>query len=100
MGADALKKDNAETKEKIKLYARLIEDRKAQIEQEEIDINKQEDLDEHSVTRKLAHTDAGDVSDIADLETPTAINKSIDTEQIVSKRVERINGVTITQVEP
>ena len=39
MSIDALKKDNVETKEKIKLYARLIEERKAQIEQEEIDMN-------------------------------------------------------------
>lgn len=44
------------------------------IEVNQINANQQEDLHENSVTRKLGHTDIGDISDI--LEQGSALNKS------------------------
>ena len=73
-GAEILKKENAELKEKMKLYLRLIEEQKANIEKMEAEANQPEDLHEISVTRKLGHTDIGDISDI--LEVGSALNKS------------------------
>ena len=66
-GAEALKRDNAEAKEKIKLYVKMIEEQKRNIEKAQANANQQEDLQENSVTRKLGHTDFGDISDMLEL---------------------------------
>ena len=85
-GAEILKKENAELKEKMKLYLRLIEEQKANIEKMEAEANQPEDLHEISVTRKLGHTDIGDISDI--LEVGSALNKSQEGTDIYQSRIE------------
>jgi len=82
-GAFELRKENKELKEKMRLYLRLIEEQKLNIEKTEAEANQPEDLHEISVTRKLGHTDIGDISDI--LEVGSAVNKSQETDHYISR---------------
>ena len=75
-GVDGLKQANADLQKKIKRYIRLIEEAKIANEKAAADGVVTEDLNETSVTRKLGHTDMGDISD--DFERGSAVNKSID----------------------
>ena len=76
LGAHDLRAANAELKNKIKRYIKLIEEQKVAIEKAEADANVIEDLNEFSVTRKLGHTDMGDISDT--FEMGSALNKSVE----------------------
>ena len=75
-GVDGLKQANADLQKKIKRYISLIEEAKIANEKAAADGVVTEDLNEFSVTRKLGHTDMGDISDI--LERGSALYKSID----------------------
>ena len=60
----------------MKRYYHLIEEQKKANEKAALEANIQEDMNEFSVTRKLGHTDMGDISDT--LELGSAVNKSIE----------------------
>ena len=67
---------NAELHAKIKRYHGLITERKDLLKKLEAEGNMPEDVHETSVTRKLGHTEMGDISDT--LELGSAINKSVE----------------------
>ena len=75
-GVDGLKQANADLQKKIKRYIGLIEEAKNANDKAAADGIVTEDLNENSVTRKLGHTDMGDISDM--LERGSALYKSID----------------------
>ena len=76
MNAQELKVANADLRKKIKRYVKLVEEQKASLEKLENEPVFQEDLNELSVTRKLGHTDMGDISDT--LELGSALYKSVE----------------------
>jgi len=61
-------------KQKIKRYVGLLKERKETIQKQATSDSVLEDVHETSVTRKLGHTDIGDISDT--LELGSAVNKS------------------------
>ena len=81
-GIEELLKQNEDLKKKINRYIRLIKEQKVAIEKAIEEANIPEDLNELSVTRKLGHTEIGDISDTFDL--GSAVNKSQE-DNIVSR---------------
>ena len=77
IGVHELKLQNAELKKKIKRYLILIEEQKVNLEKAEEEANREEDLNEVSVTRKLNHTHIDDISDGLDINS-AVLNKSIE----------------------
>lgn len=73
---------NADLNAKIKRYHGLIIERKDLLEKLAAEGNAPEDVHETSITRKLGHTDMGDISDT--LELGSALNKSVE-ENYVSR---------------
>ena len=83
MGVNELKAANAELRQKVKRYYHLISEQKAANDKAAAEANVQEDLNEFSITRKLGHTDMGDISDT--LEFGSAVNKSIENDNYISR---------------
>lgn len=86
-----LTSENEDLKKKIKRYQNLLKEQKANLSKQETAEHPVEDVHESSVTRKLGHTDIGDISDT--LELGSSVYKSTEDHYVSRAQIEHETSV-------